>query len=454
MRAWKLVAYLLLSFAPVPASAINLMEAWRLALEQDPEYQAARYARSAGLEERAMGMAALLPVISWDYQQSRHHSEVSMGGRSEFRRYDSNASTWSLRQPLFDYEVWNRYRRGDAGARQAIARFRERQQDLILRLFRVWSQALLSREQHELLVAQKRALQEQYRLNKRLFQEGEGTRTDLLETQAQLSLADVRLMEQQNSLDIRLRELEAMTGVALTIQKLTPLNALFAPVPLRPQNFSWWLDLALKNNAQLQALGLGLLAAKYDIERQRAGHLPRVSLIASKRHSRSDTESSYHQRYNTDTVGIQIGIPIFSGGAVSAGVRQAQALYEQTQWEKDRETVAVQLALRQRFNLLTSTQAKIDALMQSVQSTLALISATRQSVSGGERINLDVLNAQMQYYSARSELVAARYDWLIAWLELHYYAGTLDDAILERVAGYFQVENPVSPYGETGRVNR
>jgi protease secretion system outer membrane protein len=65
------------------------------------------------------------------------------------------------------------------------------------------------------------------------------------------------------------------------------------------------------------------------------------------------------------------------------------------------------------------------------------VEATRKSVAGGERVNLDVLDAEQQPYSARRDLAQARYDYLRAWLKLRYLAGVLDAGDLNALNGYF-----------------
>lgn len=66
-----------------------------------------------------------------------------------------------------------------------------------------------------------------------------------------------------------------------------------------------------------------------------------------------------------------------------------------------------------------------------------LIDATRMSIRGGERINLDLLNAQSQYYQARSDLAKARYDYLNSFLHLNADAGTLSAEDIKKLGKSF-----------------
>lgn len=431
------VLLLVLCLSP-EAQALGLIEAWQQALLHDPDYQAARYEREAGKEDEAIGRAALLPSLSWDYQHARNDSIITRSQWRSRQRYASHAASLSLQQPLIDYEKWARYQRGKASGQQAEEQLRDRYQQLVVRLFRAYSDVLFNHEQQQLIVIQQRVFQEQYQLNQRLFQAGEGTRTDILETEAKLNLIDAQAIEAQDNLDISLQALGAITGVIPQADEVVPLSATFTPDAISPRDFPRWLSRALQHNARLLAQNQSLAEARYEIERQRAGHFPRATLVASHRTSQSDGETSINQRYNTNTIGIQVSVPLFSGGGVMAATRQSQARYQQALKEKDRLVAIVRTDLRRRFDLLNSARAKIRAYTLAEKSANALIEATHKSIQGGERINLDELNAKLQLYSVRRELSQARYSWLTAWLELRYYAGTLDETSLLQLAGHFK----------------
>lgn len=427
----------LLAFTP-SARALGLLEAYDLALHHDPNFQAAIQAHVAGQENRALGRAGLLPSLSWSYSNSENDSEVRAGEATVERDYRSYASTLTLQQPLLDYEAWARYRQGVAQALLADEQYRAQGQELAVRLLTAYSQALLARERIELSRAQRRAYAERLQLNRRLFDKGEGTRTDILETEARHSLALAEEIEAQDALDDALRTLQAMLGRSLAIDELAPLAEGFEPQPLQPAGFDAWRELALRNNPTLAAQRHGLSASEYDVARNRAGHLPKVSLYASSRKTSSDSESAYNQKYDTNSIGVQISLPLFAGGATSASVRQAASRLEQARHELDAQTADTLNELKRQFNLAQSGRARIGAYRMAVESASLLIEATRRSVQGGERVNLDVLDAEQQLYAARRDLAEARHGWLQAWLNLRHGAGALSGEDLYVLARYFQ----------------
>ncbi|MHA6577825.1 TolC family outer membrane protein [Pseudomonas yamanorum] len=422
--------------------ALGLLDAYDLALRNDPTFQAAIQEREAGEENRIIGRAGLLPNLSWSYNNSRNESEVTqstaVGNVTSDRDYRSYASTLTLQQPLLDYEAYARYRQGAAQALFADERFRGKSQELAVRVLSAYSQALLAQERIELSRAQKRAYAERLQLNERLLKGGEGTRTDVLETQARLSLTQAEEIESLDTQDAALRELEAIVGEPLQIEELAPLTRQFEIAPLEPSRFETWRDLAMANNPELKSQHHALDAAEYEVERKRAGHMPKVSLYASSRQTSSDSESSYNQKYDTNSVGIQVSLPLFAGGSVSASTRQAANQLSQAQYELDAQTAKTLIELRKQFNLNTSGAAKVRAYEMAVSSATALVTATKKSVTGGERVNLDVLDAEQQLFTARRDLADARHAYLLARIQLKYFAGLLNEQDLRALAGYFQ----------------
>lgn len=421
-----------------PVQAMGLLEAYDLAIRNDPTFHAAIEERAAGEENRALGRSALLPTLSWNYNNSRNESEVTQASTRTDRDYRSYAATLTLQQPLLDYEAYARFRQGAAQALFSDERFRSKSQYLAVRVLSAYSQALLAQERIELSRAQKRAFAERLQLNQRLLEGGEGTRTDVLETQARLSMAVAEEIEAHDNQDAALRELEAMLGEPLQVEQLAPLVAHFVILPLEPQRFESWRELALANNPELASQHHALTAAEYEVERKRAGHLPKLSLYASSRQTSSDSESTYNQKYDTNSVGIQLTVPLFAGGAVSASTRQAARQLSQAQYELDAQTATTLVDLRKQYNLNSSAAAKVRAYEMAVESAGALVQATQKSVSGGERVNLDVLDAEQQLFSAKRDLAEARYAYLLARVQLKYYAGLLNEGDLRQVAGYFR----------------
>lgn len=432
---------LILLLASLPSHALGLLDAYALALRNDPLFQAAIHEHSAGQEERSIARAGLLPKLSYSYNGARNQSEVtqSTGSASTTtdRDYRSYHSQLTLQQPLFDYAAWVGYRQGITRSLMADQRLRGRSQALASRLFTAFSQALLNAEHLALAQARRRAHDAQLQANQRLFEAGEGTRTDTLESQAQASLAQAEAIEAQDNLDAALQDLQAMLGEPLSLQDLPSLVEPFRLAQQPTLTFEHWRDLALRDNPALAGQRHALELTEQDIQRQRAGHLPTLGLYAHSRSTRSDAENSYNQQYDTHTIGLQLHVPLYAGGGVAAATRKAKAAYAQNSFELDASRLALVNQLRQQYNRSISSQARIRALETAGAAAALLIEATRTSLAGGERVNLDVLNAEYQRYSVQRDLAEARHGYLQAWLQLRVLSGQLQIADLEALEWFF-----------------
>jgi len=432
---------LLLACAWLPTAAQAAMgpfQVYEQALRRDPTYLAAFKAREAGQEYRAIGRAGLLPSLSYSYNKGRNDSEVRYLGDSrrqkEDRTYNSMGSTFILQQPLFDYEAYSSYRKGVAQALFADESFRDQSQQLLVRVMTSYTQALFAQDQIAISVASKQAYRQQFQQNQRLFDAGEGTRTDILEAQARYELADAEEIKARNEQDAALRELGALIGEpAVRVEDLAPLRLGFALPVVDPSGYEAWQERALANNPQLSSSRQALEVARYEVERNRAGHLPKVTAFATSRRQESDSGNTYNQRYDTNTVGIEVSVPIFAGGGVLASTRQASRHLEQAEYELDGNTRSALIELRKQYNACQSGASQLRAYERALVAAEALVVSTRKSVQGGERVNLDVLNAEQQLATTRRDLAQARYDYLLAWIKLHYQAGVLSETQLARV---------------------
>ncbi|WP_100943359.1 TolC family outer membrane protein [Pseudomonas sp. QS1027] len=438
MKTLSMIVATLSLLVSTGSQAMGPFQIYEQALRNDPVFLGALKERDAGQENRAIGRAGLLPKISYNYNQGRNDSRATYlserGNAHEDRHYTSSGSTLMLQQPLIDYEAYANYRKGVAQALFADETFRGKSQELLVRVLTYYTKALFAEDQIEIAQARKKAYEEQFQQNEHLFRQGEGTRTDILEAESRFELATAEEIEARNEQDAALRELGALIGVpSVDVSELAPLAQTFQSFPLEPANFDTWHAMALENNPTLASQRQALEVARYEVERNRAGHLPKLNAYASVRKSESDSGNTYNQRYDTNTIGFEVNVPLFAGGGVSASVRQASANLEQAEYELDGKTRETLIELRRQFSACLSEVSKLRAYKKALSSAEALVVSTKQSILGGERVNLDALNAEQQLYSTRRDLAQARYDYLMAWTKLHYYAGTLRETDLARV---------------------
>jgi protease secretion system outer membrane protein len=426
------------------AGAVTLQQAYEAALKNDPTYRMNFYANEAAKENRILGRSALLPSVSGSYSANKTNLEREtqqlVGGvprtAISHQKYMSRSSVVQLRQSLFNLESIQRYRQGKVQTRQGAEQFEADTNEVAVRVVNAYMDALFSEDQVALARVQRDMYAENQKVNQRLFEKGEGTRTDMLETQARLEVAEAALIEAEDNARTQREVLEGIIGgEAGTLDRLADG---FQPMALAPDSFAAWQKLALENNNELAAARLGVENARLDIGRMKAGHAPRVDFIASYSKGDNETINTIGEENINRALGVQVNIPLYQGGAINAQTRQAAAMYERARADLDARSDKVTVELRRAHSQAQSSVRKIEALSKAVESAKLLMKATEQSIKGGVRINLDLLTAQEQLFTSQRDLAQARYTYLIATLRLRGLAGNISHQDIRELAAYLR----------------
>ncbi|AXA94096.1 type I secretion protein TolC [Massilia sp. YMA4] len=425
----------------LPASALGLMQAYQAALANDPTFRQAIQDAAAGRENRIIGRAALLPSVSANYSANKNYADLIQTTSSGLKipsepEYISRVANVQLRQPLFSLDALARYKQGEAQTDYSEEQFRLRTHEMILRVVGAYVEALYAREQVRLSTVQRDMYAEQRAVNDKLFAKGEGTKTDMLETQARLDLAEAQLLEAKDNAQTALATLSGIVGQS--VESLGELGDTFRLAPLPEGGFEAWRKLALENNPDLISQTFAIEAARQEVNKSKAGHYPRVDLVAAVSKNDAETLNTYTQESRNRAIGIQISVPLYAGGQVNAITRQSVAGLEKARAEYQVKSDKVMVELRKQYAAVVSSAARIQALDKAVSSARLLVTATEQSIKGGVRINLDLLNAQQTLYTSQRDQAQARYNYLLALLRLRAAAGTLGENDVRDIAAYFR----------------
>jgi outer membrane protein, protease secretion system len=439
------VASIALIFVAPNCAAFDLHNAYGHALSNDPLFLAAVKENEAGQANRVIGRAALMPKIGGSYTQTASDSNVTgpafTGGPSitYSKAYPSDTVTFQLTQPVFNLEALAKMRQGMAQSNVSDSKFLFSSQDLLIRVLQAYTDVLYAEDNYEYLVAQRDAYKEQLAINEKMFKKGEGTITDSLETKASYELSEAQVIEARDAIENAKRKLEAIVGQRLPSSKVVkPLRRSFAVKQLVPGAFEFWQDSAIANNAEVAAANHSIEVARQEYQKQKAAHFPTVSAIASWNQSKSAFTSAINQNANTTAAGVQITIPIFSGGETVGRTSQARSTYEKSQADRDATRERVITETRKQYDLVNSSMKRIQALNRAVDSAQELTKAMRKSVQGGQRINLDILVADKGLATAKRDLAQAKYSYMLSLLRLKQAAGTLTVEDFERVAENFE----------------
>jgi protease secretion system outer membrane protein len=423
-----------------PARAIGLVQAYEAALQNDPAYRAAYYSNEAGKENRKLGLSNLLPNVSGSWNGSQNRTTLTeatrQGDVSVPRDYISRSATVQVRQPLLNLDGWARYKQGVAQTNYAAAQFDSQKQEVIFRVVNAYLDVLYKRDLLELAKVQRDMYAEQRKVNDRMFDKGEGTRTDMLETQARLDVSEAQVLESEDALTASRDTLGTIIGGEVDgVDDLVPE---FRVRAADGQPFEYWKKVAIEQNPDIKALAYGVDIADSEVKKAYAGHAPRVDIVGTYGKTASDSINTYNQDQTIRSIGLQVNIPLYAGGQVNAQARQAVANREKAKADLQAQIDKIVLELRKDYSVMASSVKRVDALLKSVASSETLIVATERSIKGGVRINLDALNAKQQLFTAKRDLAQARYNYLLTSLRMRASVGTLGESDVREMAANFR----------------
>lgn len=407
------------------AQSMDLMEVYNEALARDPLISAAKFQAQAGEETAIQGKSGLLPQVSVGGNVGYSHDKSDSGGEettNEFTNYGINAQ---LSQPVFRAANWSSYEQSKLVSSQAEIELALAEQELILRVSQAYFDVLSAEENVGVSEAQTRAFSESLERAKLTFKVGTATRTDMLEAQARYDIAVASEIAAKNQLAIARQALASIIGVEPESLKKPAKDVKLAT--LQPTDMKHWVDTALTENLNLKLSNLGVDISDIEVEKLKDDRLPTVDLVASA----SRSKNSFIGREVTSTnlgVSLQLAMPIYTGGLMTSRIREAESLRLQQKQLKVNSERQVQLQAQQAYLNALNGKQQVDALRQALISNQSALEATKKGVEVGVRTNLDLLDAQQQFFATQRDFSVAKYNYLITILQLKAAAGILSES--------------------------
>ncbi|MBS1161024.1 MAG: channel protein TolC [Proteobacteria bacterium] len=410
--------------------AVDLLELYQQALANEPTFRAARAEAEAARESLPQARSQLLPNLQGAGSSSRASTTQVQQGRPE-QELDYSTSNYSLtlRQPLYRPQAWAAYKQAEVNMDGYQAKLDGEEQNLGNRVAGAYFDALLAEDSLAFIVAQKEAYLGQLNAAKQAFKFGEGTRTDIDEAQARYDLTLAQELQAKQNKRFTKHQLETLVNIPIaSLAKLDPARLDLGP--LQPASLEEWMAQTVERNPQMRQLNAMLEAARQEVAKAKAGHLPTVDAFMLYRKTDSDSETTINQKNTTTQLGLQVSVPLFSGGYTQSTVRQALANVDRLQEQGEAVRRALQLQVRKEFQSVVEGQENIRANEVVVHSAEQALVSTRKGVQAGLRTSLDVLNALQQKATSVRNLANARYQYAMARVRLMSLTGSLD---LERI---------------------
>lgn len=428
-RAW--VAAVL--FLPTLSGAETLLEAYKLARENDPKYRAAQAEFRAASTLIDQARAGFLPAVRLDFEHTETRQRILSSQNPIFGAgvtdFPTDVRTLSVTQPIFRKEVIERFAQAKAVVKQAQFTLLAAEQELLLRTTTAYLVLMAATDSLALATAEREAVGKALDLARERLKAGLGTITNQYDAAARYAVTQAREIEAQNRLRDARQALREITGTLF--ERGQVLREKFPLESPQPATIERWLETASQQNLGLNARREALEVARQEIERLKAGHFPSVNLLLN--HNRRDSGSTLFgggSNVETTDLTVRLSVPIYEGGLTSAVTREAAHRYTRVQEELEMERRTVERATRAYFEGTLAGVDLVRALEQSVISQQRSLEAKELSHKSGLITLLPVLDAQRDLYLARRDYAQSRYDYLLNRLRLQQVAGTLSESDL------------------------
>lgn len=443
----RLMLILLLLSSPAWAGA-DLLAGWQAARAHDPVYQGDRASAQAGATKQKQGDALWMPTVGLQagagFAAMRNATENATFSAPAFGKMNGADFTTDIKrgrdthwgvvasQPIYSAE-----RRANAAqlaqqAHLAELQFQERDQQLFMRVVQRHFDVLVAEEALATLLAQKAAVQESLDAAREHFKIGKSASTDMHEAQASFDSVLAQEYALQADLDFKRELYTDLTGLPAT--GLARLVSDLRLEGLSPPTLQSLIDEGLARSPLVRMSDVGKEISGLEIDKHRAMNGATLDLVAQYGQQAIDgggNSSSMQSR--SGSIGVQLTIPIFTGGMRSARHEEAIALADKARSDAEAARQGVVQRIRAAYLAVRSGLAQSKALEQGLVSSESKLDATRIGREVGARTTADVLNAQQAYFGVRNALTRTRYQILVSVLELDAASGTLDEQRLARV---------------------
>ncbi len=418
-----------------PAHALTLAEAIELAQRNDPTYLASQANVQVNRARANQAFARRLPQLTASFNNNSNQRDyTALGNRPNpvVERYNSRATQLNLTQPLLHVEKVIAQHQADTQVDQAEYQQLAAEQNLLLRLAQAWLETLHAQTTILAADSKVRASQQEMELSQKASDKGVMSITERETAQMRHAQARAEQIAAQNEYELKLSTLEQIIGTdehphaSALSQRLLALS----PTPLAD-----WLTQAEQSNPTVLAAQRALDVAEQEVQKQRAGHLPTLDLVASRNQSTQGsgiTGGGAGFRSNIDSIGIQLNLPLYSGGEQTAKIGEAHALRDKARHELEAARRTTRLNIKQAWHNWQSAHARQQSGKQTLQSTEFALQAATAQRAHGLKADLDVLQAQQQRDEAQRDWHKARTEILLSYLKLKAETGGLTD---EEVAG-------------------
>lgn len=440
----KLFLALVTTGAASFSSAFDLAYAYQQSLSYNADYLKQIASTSASQEQINLARAQLLPQINANASISENY--FNSQGIAVY--YHQPAYGGSLQQVIFDWSKYSNYSKGKYATEVGNLQLENAKQQLLVTVAQAYFDVLYAEDTLQSIQMTKAALEKQMNQAKKSFEVGTVTIADVNDAQAGYDSSAAQEIQATNDLIYKKNIFQNLTGLdPEQIQKLSDNIKLDLPTP---QNIETWANQAKTNNLNIKVASKQVSMADQDVNIAISGHLPSLNLNGNYTYTDtagidnvSGSESAVNgianipgtpiSSYATGSLGVQLTVPVYSGGAVNAQVRQARANYQAAQQQMVSVERQTDQNIRNTYWQVQNGVSIVKAQQTALKSAKTKLDSDQLGYQVGVRNSVDLVNSQKNYYQTYQTYQQSRYQYLMARIQLRYLSSNIDDKFIKDI---------------------
>lgn len=240
-------------------------------------------------------------------------------------------------------------------------------------------------------------------------------------------------MRLQTELEIARLALKDLSGVDSLPPRMQRSASVLSPLNLQ----KIVANLAL-GHPELRAYDLQHQIAQYEAQKFYLGtRSAKVDFIAQASadvlSGPGDYGSSAGRLGADQRVGVQITMPLSTGGLNVAKQREALAIAEKALADRALAALALEQQARAAWQMLNSFPASISALESALTSARQRLLETRKAHANGARSTLELLAAEAAVVDAEKQLILEQANHARSWARLQAAAGVMEDKDFHKI---------------------
>lgn len=449
MKKFCILLFLLIS---TNVYSLDLSSAFKAAIISDPEFIGAVKEYEATKSSKIIGFSALLPKLSASYYSATNNSKISgpayLGGPNIVtnRNYPSDNLLLQLTQPVFDLQALAKYRKSLVDAEYGEAKKSDDTLSLLVRVFKAYSDLIRSIQNETYKRAAYLESVQDLKQKKSNYDKGLVVINDVLEAEASKYIAFAKLESAKEESSVYLQKLSGITGISPnSITQISTLGASDELPAIPKASFEEAVLYSYSNNPYIASKILKATSAREEYNKNRAEYSPTLSLVTSWGQQNSQNTASINQNAVSSLIGLQLNVPIFSGGETNGKSTQSFFLYEKALAEVDVAKNEIKNDLRMYLGKLSSGHHKVLSQLQMIRATQQSLHTAVKLKTIREATDYDYLAAITKHEKSIYDYVDEKLTYLDSWIGYKRSLGNLNLSDLDILSKHFsKIENVTS----------